>query len=389
MEQRKNKTVKKILITTDLYLPSVNGVVTSILNLVGELEKDAYEVRILTTSYDRNYHHEGNVYYMRSIPCQVYPGVRIPLQYLKHPYMDELIAWKPDIVHSQCVFFSFQYASKIARAVRCPLVHTYHTLYGQYASYLPVHVGSDKIIAVASQLRLEGVHMVIAPTEKVKGVLREYGVKVPISVVPTGISLEKFRQPVSSEERDALRASLGISRDCKVLVSIGRLGKEKNIGELIRYYKNLTERRTDTRFVIVGGGPAMEQLKELAASLDLNESHVIFTGMVKPDVVRQYYAIGDAFVCASTSETQGLTYVEAMASGLPLVCRRDAALTGVVEDGTNGYQYEDSREFCSYLSKIFDSPLLAARMCEKSRERAELFSKEQFAKNIEALYQSV
>ncbi|MGM9624423.1 MAG: glycosyltransferase, partial [Eubacteriales bacterium] len=83
------RTVKKILITSDLYLPSVNGVVTSVLNLVTELRKQGFEVRILTTSYDNQYHFdaETQVYYMKSIPCKVYPGVRMPLNYFRHEYL--------------------------------------------------------------------------------------------------------------------------------------------------------------------------------------------------------------------------------------------------------------------------------------------------------------
>ncbi|MBO5671496.1 MAG: glycosyltransferase, partial [Clostridia bacterium] len=105
-------TVRRILITSDLYLPSVNGVVTSMVNLINELRAHGYEVRILTTSYDNNYHRseDGLVYYMRSIPFKIYPGIRMPLNYFKHAYLDEIIEWRPDVVHSQCEFFTFQYA---------------------------------------------------------------------------------------------------------------------------------------------------------------------------------------------------------------------------------------------------------------------------------------
>ncbi len=385
------KRPRKILITTDLYLPSINGVVTSVCNLVEELEKDGYEIRILTTSYDTQYHHTGNVYYMRSVPCKVYPGVRMPVNFYRHHYLKELIDWKPDIVHSQCEFFSFQYAHKIAAETGAVLVHTYHTLYGQYASYLPLPMlqsVSDKGIAISSRLRLEDVNTVIAPTEKVKGALRQYGVKNNIAVIPTGISLAKFSHTVTEEEKQTLRRSLGISRDTKVLVSIGRLGREKNVEELIRFFKTLGERRDDVRLVIVGGGPDEGRLASVARELGLSQT-VIFTGMVKPDEVRRYYAIGDVFVCASTSETQGLTYVEAMASGLPLVCRRDAALDGALLAGKNGYQYEDVREFCTYVNKIIDNPILKQTMRDTGRRQADLYSKEQFGKNVSALYKEL
>lgn len=383
----------KILITTDLYLPSVNGVVTSIMNLIHELRKLEYEVRILTTSYDNQYHHDTDeqVYYMKSIPCKVYPGIRIPLNYFHHEYLDELIAWHPDIVHSNCEFFSFQYAKKIVAETGAKFVHTYHTLYEQYASYLPLHAGTERMIALASQLRLEHVDTVIAPTNKTKEALETYGVKSPIAVIPTGISLDKFREPVDETKTAALRKQYGIE-NCRVLLSLGRVGKEKNIEELIRYFDIFLKRREKgaepVKFLIVGGGPDMERLQALTEELQLTD-RIIFTGMIPYADIRQYYALGDVFVCASTSETQGLTYVEALAVGLPMVCRADPALDGVVTPGVNGYRYVDAGEFSTYVNRILDTPPLAAMMQNENIKNAESFSKERFALNAANLYQTL
>lgn len=385
-----DRSVKKILITSDLYLPSVNGVVTSVVNLISELRKRGFEVRILTTSYDNNYHHdeEEQVYYMRSVPFKVYPGIRMPLNYFKHEYLDEIIEWHPDIVHSQCEFFTFQYARKIVEETGAAFVHTYHTLYNQYATYLPLHAGADLMIAVASQLRLEAVDTVVAPTQKVKDTLLDYGVRADIAVIPTGISLDKFRVQKDEALIQSLREKYGLTAQTRVLLSLGRLGKEKNIEELIRYFSTLSRFRDDVRLMIVGGGPDAARLKEIAESYLLGD-RVIFTGMVDPTLVRQYYALGDIFVCASTSETQGLTYVEALACGLPLVCRNDAALDGVISNGLGGYRYENCGEFCTYISRILDTPPLQQAMREENLSIVHKFSKEAFAENIAALYEQL
>ena len=387
-EDSSGRSPKKILITSDLYRPSVNGVVTSIVNLITELRGRGYEVRILTTSYDNNYHRddEDQVYYMRSVPFKVYPGIRMPLNFFKHEYLEEIIRWKPDVVHSQCEFFTFQYALKIVEETGAALVHTYHTLYNQYATYLPLHAGADLMIAVASQLRLESVDTVIAPTQKVKDTLLDYGVRAEIAVIPTGISLDKFRMPKDEAMIAALRQKYGLTPQTRVLLSLGRLGKEKNIEELIRYFSTLARFRDDIRLMIVGGGPDAERLQEIADSYLLGD-RVIFTGMVDPNLVRQYYALGDIFVCASTSETQGLTYVEALSCGLPLVCRNDAALDGVISNGLGGYRYENCGEFCTYVTRILDTPPLHQSMCNENLSIAYKFSKEQFAENVSNLYE--
>lgn len=389
-EDSSGRAPKKILITSDLYRPSVNGVVTSIVNLITELRERGYEVRILTTSYDNNYHRdeEDQVYYMRSVPFKVYPGIRMPLNFFKHEYLEEIIRWKPDVVHSQCEFFTFQYALKIVEETGAALVHTYHTLYNQYATYLPLHAGADLMIAVASQLRLESVDTVIAPTQKVKDTLLDYGVRAEIAVIPTGISLDKFRVPKDEAMIAALREKYGLTPQTRVLLSLGRLGKEKNIEELIRYFSTLARFRDDIRLMIVGGGPDAERLQEIAESY-LLEDRVIFTGMVDPTLVRQYYALGDIFVCASTSETQGLTYVEALSCGLPLVCRNDAALDGVISNGLGGYRYENCGEFCTYITRILDTPPLQQSMCNENLSIAYKFSKEQFAENVANLYEQL
>ena len=126
----------EILITTDLYTVKTNGVVTSVRNLYEELTADGHDVRILTLSGNNKSRREGHIYYIRSVSLEaVYPDVRMPTSY-RHKLIKELILWKPDVIHSQCEFFTFQYASRISKCTGAPIVHTYHTLYEQYFTYL-------------------------------------------------------------------------------------------------------------------------------------------------------------------------------------------------------------------------------------------------------------
>ena len=118
----------KILLTSDWYEPVVNGVVTSVRNLKRELEKKGHEVRVLTLSENRDSRKEGDVYYIHSHSAGlVYPNARVTLP-VAHPYVQELMDWKPDIVHSQCEFTTFWFARRIAFRTGAPLIHTYHTI---------------------------------------------------------------------------------------------------------------------------------------------------------------------------------------------------------------------------------------------------------------------
>ena len=379
----------KILITTDLYAVSTNGVVTSIRNLMDELTKKGHQVRVLTVSEKLKSHKEDNIYYIKSLPLGiVYPDVRMPVSY-RHRYLRELVDWKPDIIHSQCEYFSYQFAGYISRKTGAPIVHTYHTLYEQYVTYIfPSQRIGSFFVGILSRLRLRKAEAIVAPTAKVETVLKKYGLHNPIHVVPSGIALAQHKQRISPQERSERRHALGIPDDALVLLNLGRLGTEKNLAEVVELFAVAKKQYTNLYLLIVGNGPAKPQLEELSERLGVAE-YVIFTGMVPPEDVHAYYQLGDVFVSASTSETQGLTYVEAAANGLPLLCRRDPCLEGVLVEGRNGWEYEAQEEFCEILDAILDNPARCRAAGTQSEQIATSFDKSCFADKIEDIYEAV
>lgn len=379
----------KILITTDLYTTDTNGVVTSVRNLTEALQRKGHEVRILTLSERLRSYRRDNIYYIRSLPLDiVYPDVRMPTAY-RHRYIRELIKWKPDVIHSQCEYFSYQFAQHISKKTRSPIVHTYHTLYEQYVTYvIPSQRIGTFFVGKLSKLRLRKADAIVAPTQKVETVLRGYGIHNPIHVVPSGIALEQHKERISDEERKQRRTALGIPEDHTVLLNLGRLGTEKNLEELIELFSLALRQNPKLTFLIVGDGPAKQNLEALSRQLGIRE-RVIFTGMVDPTEVHKYYQLGDLFVSASTSETQGLTYIEAAANGLPLLCRRDPCLDGVLVEGQNGYDYELREEFCDILDAILRDPDWLRTAGDQSVSIAATYDKSNFAERIEDIYEAV
>ncbi len=379
----------KVLITTDLFTTETNGVVTSVKNLQDELSKRGHDVRVLTLSDNRHSRKDDYIYYIRSMPIGVvYPNVRMPLSY-RHQLIKELIEWKPDVIHSQCEFFTYQFALRISRKTGAPIIHTYHTLYEQYVSYIiPGKRLGKRLVKVLSRKRLKKPEVVIAPTHKVEDALQGYGMNNEISVVPTGINLEQHHKRITKEERRQKRHELGIEDNHSVLINLGRLGTEKNLEELVEYFAKASEENDLLRFLIVGDGPAKESLEKRAQELGVAD-RVIFTGMVEPSKVQEYYQLGDIFVSASTSETQGLTYVEAAANGLPLLCRYDKCLDEVIVEGENGYEYEDEEEFFEIVQKIAVDREWMQKASKRSEEIAASFDKQAFGDAIEKLYESI
>ena len=384
-------TKLKILITTDLFTTETNGVVTSVRNLFDQLTQMGHDVKILTISDSIHSHRDGAVYYIRSVPLKVvYPDLRMPTSYHRNKLIQEIIDWKPDIVHSQCEFFSFQFAARISRITGAPIVHTYHTLYEQYlTSYVvPSKRLGDYLAKVLSRQRLKRVSTLVAPTRKVENTLQGYGIQAPINVVPSGISLEQHHQRLSQEERLQRRRELGIRDDDQVLINLGRLGGEKNLGELIGLFAEARQTAPGLKFLIVGDGPARPALEQQAKELGVAED-VIFTGMVEPCQVQNYYQLGDVFVSASTSETQGLTYIEAAANGLPLLCRQDDCLDDVLEEGRNGYEYTNAEEFLHAIDAVIHDEKWRTDAARRSEEIAAAYDKKAFGEAMENIYESV
>lgn len=358
------------------------------MNLWDELKKRGHDVRILTLSENRHSYRRDAVDYIRTVSFPVYPDVRMPTSY-RHPFIKEIIEWKPDVIHSQCEFFSFEFAKYISKKTGAPIVNTAHTMYDDYVSYLIKGERLGKwVVRVFLRQRLKRVRQVIVPSRKMKERLLSYGVSSPICVLPSGISLEQHKKRLSKAERGQRRRAYGLEDTHTVLVQLGRLGVEKSIDELLRYFKQSATRNENVRLLIVGDGPDRKRLEKLTLELNIAD-RVIFTGMVQPSEVQNYYQLGDVFVSASTSETQGLTYIEAAANGLPLLCRRDDCLTDVIMQGENGYQYNDETEFQDCLERILSDPAWLVSAGRYSEQVANTFDKRTFGEAVERVYESM
>ncbi len=377
----------KILITSDCYVPTINGVVTSIINLKTGLETLGHEVRVLTLSSTGKNEIKGNNYYIGSVSGEViYPDVRIKIAPCKR-IMRHIYDWKPDIIHSQTEFSTFPVAKTISKKLNIPLVHTYHTVYEDYTHYFsPSKTVGKKVVRQFTRAVARHCDAIVAPTTKVQSMLMGYALRSPVKVTPSGINLSKFKQEIAQEELDALRAELSIPKDYKILLSVSRVSKEKNIEELITYLTNRTMEKTV--FLIVGDGPRLEDLKALVHTLHA-EDKVLFAGMVDPERIPLYYRLADVFLSASNSETQGLTYIEALASGTPLLCRKDDCLKDILVEGENGFFYETEEDFHTHLSQYCapcESQALALASPHTIQTSVEKFSIEHFAKSIEEIY---
>ena len=226
---------------------------------------------------------------------------------------------------------------------------------------------------------------IVVPSEKMISFLKEIHITLPIHVIPTGVDISNFNRDLSSFEKNKLKSQININENSKVLISIGRISKEKNLDELIEFLPDLILKNKDIVLIIGGEGPYLKNLKNKVEKLNM-EHYVRFLGLIPPEDTYKYYNIADIFVSASTCETQGINYMEALASSIPLVCRYDESLDNVIENGINGFTYTNKKEFINYIIKIFNMGGGYAQLKNNALKSSLRFSKEKFGKDMEKVY---
>ena len=378
----------KILMASDAYKFQTNGVVNVVITLVEGLRNRGHEVKALIPSNSRRSFRDGDDYYIASIPAFYYPDTRIsPVR--DNAMIKELKAWSPDIIHIHSEASMDRLARSIAKVHHTPIVMTTHTdyvqfLFGKYSKTRPARwVGRTW-----GHRAYRGVRKVIAPSRKALTFPHMKSVLDRAVVIPNGIRLENYQKRISPEEKASLFRQLGLSDNGKTIVMVTRVSHEKRIDEILTYLPALLRSVPEAQLIIVGDGPARKKLEELTAGLGLSGC-VRFTGRVQPTEVYRYYGLGNLFVSASTFEVHSLSYLEAMARGLPLVCRADPCLSGVLEQGVNGYAYTTEEEFVRFCAEILTSREVQDRMSRNALRRIVDFSAERFVDHTLALYEKV
>ncbi len=380
----------KIGLFTDTYFPQINGVVSSVCMLKENLEKLGHQVFIFTIKDPLATKDEPNVYRVPSFPFA--KAWRLGVFY--HPRLVRKIkSLQLDVIHTHTEFSLGLFGRAMARELQIPHLHTYHTIFEDYTHYIVKFSALNPIAKTAvrkfSANFCNAVDQVVAPTEKVKELLLSYNVRQMINVIPTGIELDKFVKARYKQNMiSKLRTEFGIRPSERVLLYVGRLAEEKNLEELFRLLSAYLHRKQDVKLVLIGDGPSKVELEGLAKSLRIQDQ-IIFAG-VKPwaDIAR-YYQLGEVFVSASQSETQGLTYIEALASGLPVVAKADLCLEGVLKNNENGFAFHDEAELESALDQILNSDFEKERLAHGAVKSVEAYSAVHFAKQIEAMYKGI
>jgi 1,2-diacylglycerol 3-alpha-glucosyltransferase len=370
----------RIGIFTDTYPPYVNGVSTSIVMLTSGLRALGHEVYIVTVNPDsKELIIEDYLIRIPGFEIGIYDYRLAKLYPLKA--VKTIKSWNLDIIHSQTEFSLGTLARIISKQYGIPLVHTYHTMYDDYVSYVTKGYFDKVSHRLLDYLTMfycdKTINRLIVPTEKAKRLfLKRYGTEKQIDVIPTGIELSRFYpENLDPKQIDKLRSEVNIKKEDFTVLFVGRIGEEKNIEFLI---KNKVK---GTKLLIVGDGPLMPRLEKES------DDDVIFTGKVKWEDIPVYYNISTVFATASTSETQGLTVLEALASSRPVVCINDDAFIKTVTDKFNGRIFSNGEEYQTIIKELKEKGL--DHLTKNTRDSVQIYSKDIFAKSALKTYNSV
>ena len=380
----------RIGIFTDTYPPYINGVSTSIAMLEKALKKKGHKVYIVTVNpEERSYSFTDHVIKIPGIPIGIYDYRLSNIYPLKA--VKKIKEWNLDIIHSHTEFGIGTFARVMAHQLDIPLVHTYHTMYEDYVYYVTkgyFDKSSKKIVEYLTKFYCDKTATeLIVPTKKTYDLFKEkYGYARSVHIVPTGIDVEKF-YPEKNNQTKALelRRKLGIKDDEFVILFVGRMGNEKSVDFLIENHKAILKENKKARLLLIGDGPDIDNLKSITKKNKLEDS-VIFAGRVPWENISLYYQIPDVFTTASKTETQGLTVLEAMAAGLPVVALDDDAFREVVSDDYNGFLFKDKKGYVDAMVKIMKDPNLRDRLAVQARNTVEAHSAKYFAEQVLDVY---
>ncbi len=358
----------RIGMMVDVYKPYVSGVTNYVSLNKRALENAGHEVYVFTFGDPEYQDDEPRVIRSPALPLAD-TGFYLSL---RHKTKHKKLLQTMDVVHVHHPFLSGRLALNYCRSANIPIVFTNHSRYDLLAqAYLPIMPDemSHSLLQAYLPDFCEAVDLVISPSEGMVKVLRDLDVKSHIEVIPNGVDLQQFHQA-----KPLPREHFGFTDQDILLVYAGRVAPEKNISFLLQSFAGIAQLIPNLYLLIVGGGKKQfeEEVQNLISQLGI-ASRVRSIGMAAYADIPSYLAMCDIFVTTSVAETFGMTTVEAMSVGLPIMGIHSAGTSDIVEDGKTGFlSTEDVAAFTAKLTYLCLHPArrreMGAAACEASKQ---------------------
>lgn len=379
-----------ICMMTNTYLPHVGGVARSVSTFAEEYLRLGHNVLVVAPAFPgKPPPRRVEAIVERVAALQNFNGsdfsVRLPLA---AAMSDRIDSFKADIFHAHHPFLLGDTALRLAARLNVPVVFTHHTRYEDYTHYVPFDSPALKQAAISLSTEFANLcDGVIAPSASIARLLKARGVVAPIRVVPTGVDIEAFGRGDGAR----CRAKFGVPERAFVVGHVGRLAAEKNLAYLAEAVALFLRETPGSRFLVVGGGPAEEEVRETCRRHGA-ERRLVMTGPLTGQPLHDAYAAMDVFAFSSQSETQGLVVAEAMAARLPVVALRASGVREVVRHERNGLILPAGAppvQFAAALHRLRDDAAERRRFAREARGTAEQLSRARCADSALRFYDTV
>ncbi|MBI3909700.1 MAG: glycosyltransferase [Armatimonadetes bacterium] len=376
----------RIALFTESYSPVINGVATAVEWLAEALRERGHTVVVFAPRYPGHVDPSGHAVRFPSFILPHHPNY--PLAYPTS--RDVFRAFRDgefQVAHSHTPFATGQAARRWARRLGVPLVTTYHTLYAEYAHYAGsvVQAVARRWLIHLSRRYCQSADAVVVPTAPIRDVLRSYGLKRSVEVIPTGLP----SRPPPAPDPTFPRGEFGIPPGAPLVLYAGRLAREKNLGLLFSAFARVAKALPQARLLVAGGGPWLERARALARDTGAGE-RIVLPGFIPRHRLPLCYVAADVLAFSSMTDTQGLVLVEAKACGLSAVSVAAHGPATIVRDGVDGFLTpNDPQVFADCLLRLLCDRDLRARMSEAARADAARFSIHTTARRYEEIYARV
>lgn len=388
----------RIGLFTDSYKPYICGVTTSVDMLRQGLESLGHEVYVICTKMTpeqaKTYHeNDSHVIRMNGVHLHKKGMNEFRLSFFSNIKYRRLRKFHFDIVHIHTEFSMGYLGLVYAKKMKVPVIYTSHTMWEDYfhfvSAFLAKHAHPQLMWGLKKLMNTfaKNASYTIVPSEKFKETLDNYALQTQYRVIPTGIDIDRFfSKNVDLKLSKEIRLEHKIKDEDFCFLYLGRASLEKSVDILLDAFIKLNN--PYTKFLIVGDGTAIQKLKKTASEYQYSEN-IIFIGSVPWEKVPAYYHAADCFINASNTETQGLTYIEGLASSLPVIYRRDKVLDNVVIENENGLLFDTVEELVQKMQLIMTDNDLRKKLITNASKSVEKYSKECYTNNVLNLYREV
>jgi glycosyltransferase involved in cell wall biosynthesis len=374
---------------SDVYFPRVNGVSTSIATFRRALAEQGHSVCLVAPDYGSRTTDEDGIIRIPSRRVWFDPEDRMMQTGAILRLEESLRSRDFDVLHIQTPFIAHRAGMKLARRLNIPAVETCHTYFEEYLYHYVPFLPRCLMKAAARHFTREQCNRLdalIVPSRAMQAVLGNYGVRIPATVIPTGLEPQNY----GSYSKHSFREQHGIPPGRPVMIHVGRVAHEKNIPFLLDVLNEVRDVIPAALLVIAGEGPARRSLRRKVAETELGDNTLFIDYLPRGPALWECYRSGDVFVFASATETQGLVLLEAMALGVPVVSTAylgtqdilAADRGALVSDGTLS---DFTEKVCTVLGRTG----LRERLGQEARDYALEWSADAMALRLAGFYADV